>query len=123
MPWPQGVSDQTPLPFSMWRELEALSNGTPNLSGPALQQLITLAEQYAVRAQRREQVVSAELIGEVSAALIASIGPMGQVMVEDALDELPAPVLLAALLRALGQELAERERQAFGQQLRERGLL
>ena len=123
MSWPQGVSDQTPLPFSVWRELEALSRGTPNLNDDQLRQVIALAEQHAARAQRQEQTVSAEVIGQVSAALIASIGPMGQVMVEDALEDLPAPIMLAALLRNLGQELADRERQLFGQQLRERGLL
>ena len=132
MSWPQGVTDQTPLPFSIWRILDALANSALSglQSGPGgvpdeaqVRTAIALAEQYATRAQRGDQIVDDVTLREVVGALVLSIGPMGEVMVEDAMDDLPEPVRLSALLRTLGQELQDAQRQAFGRQLRTRGLL
>ncbi|WP_293911405.1 hypothetical protein [Deinococcus sp.] len=142
MSWPQGVTDQTSLPFSVWRVLDALANaalsgvgetfqaGSPSAAegggAPNDEQVrsaVALAEQYAARAQRQDQAVDQATLRGVTAALVASIGPMGEVMVEDAMEDLPQPVRLAALLKMLGQELQDTQRQAFGRQLRTRGLL
>ncbi|GAA4003075.1 hypothetical protein GCM10022631_12400 [Deinococcus rubellus] len=122
--WPSGVTDQTPLPFALWRVLDALARKPDALvDDPRVQEALTLAEQYAARAQRQEQLVDDRLFVEVSAALMACVGPMGRVMVEDALDELPAPVRLSALLRTIAQELEDAQRQAFARQLRARDIV
>jgi len=124
MSWPNGVTDQTPLPFSLWRVLDALAENPQNLvNDPQVQEALSLAEQYTARAQRQEQLVDDRLFVEVSAALMACVGPMGRVMVEDALDELPAPARLSALLRAIAQELEDTQRQAFARQLRAREIV
>ncbi|AWN23341.1 hypothetical protein DKM44_08965 [Deinococcus irradiatisoli] len=136
--WPSGVSDQTPLPFHLWRVLDALaarsaagigralssgSEAQALLSETKIQEALALAEQYAARVQRQEQLLSDELIAEVVAALTACIGPMGQMLVEDALEELPSPPRLAEFVRWLGGELEDAQRQMFGRQLRARGIL
>lgn len=148
--WPQGVTDQTLLPFRLWRVLDALtvhqqgtaagvgaalrgaeaSPGAMPARSPAalpgeaqLQEALAMAQQYAARAQRQERVVNGALVREVTGALVSCIGPMGQLMVEDALEDLPAPVRLSVLLRTLGGELQAPERQSFGRQLQSRGLL
>jgi hypothetical protein len=128
MSWPQGVTDQTPLPFSIWRILDALANSSlssapSGTSDEQVRSAIALAEQYATRAQRQDQSVDENTVREVMAALVASIGPMGEVMVEDAMEDLPAPIRLSALLRELGQDLQDAQRQVFGRHLRARGLL
>ena len=123
MSWPQGVTDTTALPFAVWRVLEALASGSVTSAEPQVQEALSLAEQFAARAARQEQPVTEQVLIEVSAALIASVGPMGSVIIEDVLDDLPSPALLSALLRALGTELEPAQRQSFGRQLRERGLL
>ena len=99
-------------------------SGTESLvSEPQVQEALALAEQYAARAQRQEQLVDDRLFVEVSAALMACVGPMGRVMVEDALDELPAPARLSALLRTIAQELEDTQRQTFARQLRAREIV
>ena len=150
--WPQGVTDQTLLPFRLWRVIDALaahqqgtaagvgaalrgavgvgsSGALPGMSPaalpsePQLQEALAMAQQYAARAQRQERVVDGALVREVTEALVSCVGPMGQVMVEDALEDLQAPVRLSVLLRTLGGELQAPERQSFGRQLQSRGLL
>ncbi len=121
--WPSGVTDQTPLPFALWRVLDAVSSGQGNPGDARVQEALALAEQYAGRAQRQEQPLSEELIEQVSGALMACLGPMGRMIIEDALDELPEPVRLSALLRAVGAELEDDQRQMFGRQLRTRGIV
>ncbi|TSA87312.1 hypothetical protein FNU79_05365 [Deinococcus detaillensis] len=126
--WPSGVTDQTPLPYSLWRVLDALALGLTSGQGglpsdSKVQEALALAEQYAGRAQRQEQALSGELIDQVSAALMACVGPIGQIIIEDALDELPEPARLSALLRAIGAELEDTQRQMFGSQLRTRGIV
>ncbi len=137
--WPAGVTDQTPLPFNLWRILDALAARSAVGVGQALssrsaaeaqllseakiQEALSAAEQYAARIQRQEQVLSDQLISEVGAALMACIGPMGQMLVEEALEELPSPPRLADFVRWLGAELEDTQRQMFGRQLRARGIL
>lgn len=126
--WPSGLTDQTPLPFALWHILDAAAS-EPNSGLGALpsdakvQEALLLAEQYAGRAQRQEQPLSQALIEQVGGALAACVGPIGQIMIEDALDELPEPVRLSALLRAIGAELEDAQRQMFGRQLRTRGIV
>lgn len=139
--WPSGVTDQTPLPFTLWRILDAVAvRNTSNGIGQALQagaqaairslpsdakiqEALVQAEQYANRAQRQEQVLTEQLISEVTTALVTCIGPMGQILVEDAIDSLPEPLRLSAFLRSLALELEDTQRQVFANQLRERGIV
>lgn len=130
MSWPPGVSDSTPLPYAVWQVLDTLAHHSPEdtarhlgLSAAQIQQAIQMATEMGQRQERQERVLSRELIHEISQALMAVVGPIGSIMVEDAVDELPQQARLGQLLRALNPELQDSQRQAFFRQLQSRSLI
>lgn len=128
--WPTGLKDDSPLPYALWRvvhhvngrrsveEIAQLAGIAPQDVAPALAQVAT----WANRAALRNQHVSKAQAETVSQCLTTILGPMGEFMVDDALDELGNRTTLGALLSNLAAQLTEPQVQAFVRQLRAKGL-
>ena len=128
--WPTGLKDDSPLPYALWRvvhhvngrrsveEIAQLAGVAPQDVAPALAQVAT----WANRAALRNQHVSRAQVDTVSQCLTTILGPMGEFMVDDAMDELGNRTTLGALLSNLAAQLTEPQVQAFVRQLRAKGL-
>ena len=128
--WPTGLKDDSPLPYALWRvvhhvngrrsveEVAQLAGIAPQDVAPALAQVAT----WANRAALRNQHVSRAQVDTVSQCLTTILGPMGEFMVDDAMDELGNRTTLGALLSNLAAQLTEPQVQAFVRQLRAKGL-
>lgn len=130
--WPTGLKDDSPLPFAMWRvmhhvngrrsveEIAQLSGMSVQDVAPALAQVAT----WANRAAMRNQYVTKTQLGTITQCLTTVVGPMGEFMVEDAMDELGLGnrTTLGALLSKLAGQLTEAQVQGFVRQLRAKGL-
>ncbi|WP_245576178.1 hypothetical protein [Deinococcus murrayi] len=129
--WPAGLRDDLPLPFALWRvlhhvdgvrtaaEVAALARMSPADVGTALAQ----AEAWVRRAAQRSQPVTDEVLEAVTACVIAAVGPMGEFVVDDVLDELGEErPTLSTLLSALAGQLGEAQVPVFVRHLRARDL-
>lgn len=128
--WPQHLKDETPLPYSVWHivnridgkqtvgEIMALTGASLDEVTKALEQV----ENWVSRAVKREQVVTEPIIDSVSQCLMSVVGPMGEFMVEDSLDEVGSEATLSQLLASLANQLEEQHLHAFVRQLRSKGL-
>lgn len=130
MSWPEGVQDSTALPFAVWQVLDTLSAHSPEetarllgLTPQQVEQAVQYAGRAAQRQQRQQQPLNQDLTREVSQALMSCVGPIGSIMVEDALEELPRGARLGQLLRALAGDLAPEQQQNFLRQLESRNLV
>ena len=74
------------------------------------------------RQVQREQPVSDALLELLTQTLISVVGPMGRLMMDDTLDDLPEHPTLSDLLGTLNQELSPPQSQALLRQLRTRGI-
>ncbi|GGJ82967.1 hypothetical protein [Deinococcus aquiradiocola] len=128
--WPPGLTDQTPLPFMYWRvmhvvdgrrSIEKLST-TLGLKEPQLRQALTEVRNWLGRAAVREQPLTGELEKALRQALVSVVGPMGELMIDDALDDLPEQTTLSALVSSLNTQLSEPHSQALARILRSRGI-
>lgn len=128
--WPPGLTDGTALPFALWRvlhhvdgvqgasEVARLARVGPQDVAAALAQ----AAGWASRAAQRTQPVTDASAQAVTQCVIAVVGPMGEFMVDDVLDELDEGATLSALLSGVAAQLSAPQVQAFVGQLRARGL-
>lgn len=128
--WPTGLRDDTPLPYSTWRVLDLVDGRRTlaqlsrelELSQEEVEQALEQAQSWTSRALRREQVVTEALLDHVTQALVSVIGPIGEFMVDDALDAVGEQPTLSALLGTIAPELDEAHLHQFVRQLRTRGL-
>lgn len=149
--WPEGLREDTPLPFRLWRVLnlvdgqrsldelgrslqlthadivEALDTAARRLScepaAPAVRaQPVAPPTPLAPAASSSSPPLNDAMIDAVSACLVATVGPMGDVLVEEALDDLPEHATLEQLLRALGSDMKEPALGQFAARLRLKGL-
>ncbi|WP_425146803.1 hypothetical protein [Deinococcus sp.] len=129
--WPAGLGEDMPLPFMYWRVLH-LADGRRSLAQIALtlqatetqlRQVVADAGRWLERLTVREQPMSGAVLDTVTQLLISVVGPMGRLMIDDALDELPEQPTLSALLSTLGQQLGTQHAQALLRQLRTQGLV
>ncbi|ADV67093.1 hypothetical protein [Deinococcus maricopensis] len=131
---PDGVTDDTALPFAMWRVIDQM-NGKRSMdtiarsvamSVPQVRDLIARAIQLATAANATANNANArltdELIEEVSACLVATVGPMGELLVDEALDNVGDNGTLSEFLNELAGSLQPPARAAFAQRLRSKGL-
>lgn len=127
---PSALKDDIPLPFAVWRVLN-LVNGqrtleeiasTLNLSVDQVNQALDQAQSWIGRAVQREQVVAENTIDTVSQCLVSVVGPVGEFIVDDALEEVGKNPTLAQVLSAIAPQLSEQHLQAFVRQLRSKGL-
>ncbi|GAA5514417.1 hypothetical protein Dcar01_03172 [Deinococcus carri] len=128
--WPPGLTGETPLPFAVWRvlhhvdgvrdaaEVARLARVTPQI----VQATVAQAAAWASRAAQRTQPVTEASAQAVTQCVIAVVGPMGEFMVDDVLDELGEQIPLSTLLSRVAAQLSEAQVQAFVRHLRARGL-
>ncbi len=134
---PAGLTDTSKLPFGLWSVVE-LADGRRDvdtiarnvgISVPMVEEVLQRAEAYlnapaagAGRATPATQSLTDAVLDEVTRCLIASVGPMGDVMVDEALDEVGDDANLAELINALLQDMKEAAQAQFIQRLRQKGL-
>ncbi len=128
--WPKGLTDETPLPFIVWqvmdvvdgqRSLQAISQ-TLQISMPEIQKVLQEVEQWVSRASQRGQRLTSELNKIIKSSLMAVVGPVADIMVDDALEDLGATATLSTLLDNLATQLSAERVQQFARQLHDRGL-
>lgn len=126
--WPESLTDTTPLPFAVWRVMHQV-DGQRNAATVAQLARVTpqdvaaacqAAAAWANRAAQRTQPVTEASLQAVTQCVIAVVGPMGEFLVDDVLDELGEDAPLSALLSRLAAQLSEAQVQAFVRQLRAR---
>ncbi|WP_291423017.1 hypothetical protein [Deinococcus sp.] len=128
--WPTALKDETPLPFSAWRIMHLVDGQRTaqqiveqlGLSLDDLQVALEEAENWTNRAVQREKVMTDAMIATVSQCLISVVGPMGEFMVDDALDEIGEHPTLSQVLGNIATQLHETHLHAFVRQLRSKGL-
>lgn len=128
--WPAGLTDDTPLPFALWRVLHHVdgrrgAGEVARLAGVSPQDvplLVSQAATWASRAAQRSQPVTEAAAQAVTRCVIAVVGPMGEFLVDDVLDELGDGETLGTLLSRVAAQLSEAQVQAFVRHLRAGGL-
>ncbi|SMB91489.1 hypothetical protein [Deinococcus hopiensis] len=128
--WPTGLKDDSPLPYALWRVMHHVNGRRTveeiaQMAGIGVQDVAPVLSQVATWANRaalRSQHVSKAQAETVSQCLTTVLGPMGEFMVDDALDDLGNRTTLGALLSNLAAQLTEPQVQAFVRQLRAKGL-
>ena len=127
---PAALKDETLLPFGVWQVLD-LVDGTRSVQAIATQlrvspeqvsRALEQAHTWIDRSVQREQVVTENTITTVSQCLVSVVGPMGEFIVDDALDELGQNATLAQVLSNIAAQLDEQHLHAFVRQLRAKGL-
>ena len=133
--WPPGLSDDTALPFACWRVLHvtdgrrSIEKLAATLGGSEAQvrQVLTEVRSWLDRAAVREQPLTPGIQKALRQALISVVGPMGELMIDDALDDLPEHPTLSALLGRLNAQLGTTQlgvshAQALARLLRTKGI-
>lgn len=132
--WPAQLNDRTPLPYRLWRVMDVLA-GVASLRAAAaalalneaqVQEALVQVQTLLARQQEQSAPLSDDHLAVITQALVAALGPIGQLNLDDALDALEergAVPTAALLIREAALALDEPHRQLFFQRLRQRGLL
>lgn len=128
--WPAGLRDELPLPFVLWRVLHQIDGirtaaevaALARVNAPDVGAAVAQADAWVRRAAQRTQPVTDEVLDAVTACVIAAVGPMGEFVVDDVLDDLGGSPTLSALLSALARQLGEAQVPVFVRHLRARDL-
>ena len=133
---PAGLTDDSTLPYGLWgvvnlvdgrRDSDTIARNL-GISVPMVEDVLARASAYlnapapAPRGAPASQTLTDALLDEVTRCLVASVGPMGDVMVEEALDEVGDDASLAELVNALLPDMKEAAQAQFIQRLRQKGL-
>lgn len=128
--WPEGLKDETPLPFTAWRVLNWV-DGKRSIReiaaqvGLSTEQVATEMESaldWAARMHQQSKVITEEVIDTVTQTLMSVVGPMGEFIVDDVLDEVGNSATLSQLLAGIAPELDEQHLQTFARLLHSKGL-
>lgn len=128
--WPAPLTDETPLPYAAWRVMN-LVNGQRSIPEIArsldvsfddVRQALEQAQTWTNRAVHREQTVTENTIETVTQCLMSVVGPMGEFIVDDALDDIGERSTLSSLLANIASQINEPQLHAFVRQLRTKGL-
>lgn len=128
--WPAALRDETPLPYVVWRVMDQVDGRRSvadigrelGLSAQAVAQALAQANEWTQRAAQRTQALTPALQSSVEQCLLSVVGPIGEVVVEDALHEAGDSPSLEGLLSAIAEQLSEAQLHAFVRQLRARNL-
>ncbi|WP_424951395.1 hypothetical protein [Deinococcus sp.] len=128
--WPPGLTDHTPLPFGFWRMMHVTDGRrspeklaqTLGISEIQVRQILAEVRRWLDRAAVREQPLTQTLQDALRQALISVVGPMGELMIDDALDDLAERTTLSALLSSLNAQLSDSNSQTLARLLRNRGI-
>lgn len=127
---PVALKDETPLPYAVWRVLNLVDGvrsihtiaSTLNIPDEQVSQALEQAHTWIGRAVQRDQVVNDSTISTVSQCLVSVVGPMGEFIVDDALEDAGENPTLAQVLSGIASQLNEQHLHAFVRQLRTKGL-
>lgn len=128
--WPPGLTDYTALPYGCWRIMH-VTDGRRSVervaqavgsAEPQVRQMLTDVRLLMERIAVREQPLTAEIQETLRQALNSVVGPMGELMIDDALDDLPEDAAFSALLSSVNAQLSETHRRTLSRILRTRGL-
>lgn len=95
------------------------------LSGLPTEELTSVMEQAAQladRARQRAQPITPAQLAVLRQCLLAVVGPIGLVILEDALEDLGEVVALGTVMSHVAQDIPQKQMQAFVHQLRQNGL-
>lgn len=128
--WPPALKDDTPLPFSAWRVLNLVDGNRTvaeiarelQLSHDQVAEALAQAQAWTHRAVQREQEVTDAMILTVSQCLMSVVGPVGEFIVDDALEDAGSHATLSKVLAQIAPQLSETHLHAFVRQLRAKGL-
>jgi hypothetical protein len=128
--WPPGLTDSTPLPFAYWRVMH-LTDGQRSIdrlvqtlgsTDAYVRQVLSEVRRSLERAAAREQPVTQAAQDALRQSLISVMGPMGDLVIDDALDDLPENTSLAALLAHVNAQLSASQSQTLASLLRTKGI-
>lgn len=128
--WPSSLKDDTPLPFAAWRVLHWV-DGRRSIReiaqqlGQSIEEVaaeMEVALDWAARMQQQSQVVTEDVIDTVTQTLMSVVGPMGEFIVDDVLDDIGEKATLSQLLAGIAPELDEQHLQTFARLLHAKGL-
>lgn len=128
--WPAALRDETPLPYSAWRVLNLVDGDRSvqdiarelNLGPEQVQDALTQAQAWTQRAVQRDQAITEATIASVTQCLMSVVGPVGEFIVDDVLEEAGDRATLSQVLGRIAPQLSEPHLHAFVRQLRARGL-
>lgn len=129
--WPEGLSDQTPLPYGVWKIMTHVNGERDSVQVARMAVVSDIdvltavqhSRQWVERATAQQRPVSASLEAELTKILVSVVGPMATLMMDDAMEDLGEAATLSALLSALASELDATQMDAFVRQVRARGFL
>ncbi len=128
--WPDGLTPQTPLPYSMWRVMDAV-DGKRDVAAVAAQTGLPEAEVVSVQAQvtrlvqrvtARTQPLTDELEKRVTQCLVSVVGPMASVMIDEVFEDLGDTLTLDDVLGHLRTQLSPAQTEQFTRQLQVQGV-
>ncbi|MFC5849928.1 AsnC family protein [Deinococcus petrolearius] len=128
--WPAALRDETPLPYAVWRVMDHVDGRRSvadigralGLSAHTVAQALAQANEWTQRASQRSQALTPALRESVEQCLLSVVGPIGEVVVDDALQDVGESPSLEGLLSAIAEQLSEAQLHAFVRQLRARNL-
>lgn len=129
--WPQGLTDDIPLPYSVWKVLDLVDGHLSaaevgRLAGVSEEDVYQALSEAASRAQshhRLTQRVGADLQRDITRVLSTLMGPIAGIIVEEVMEELgPAPYA-GSVFQRISQELEPQQRAAFAHLAREQGMI
>ncbi|MDO4263136.1 MAG: hypothetical protein Q4C67_02955 [Deinococcus sp.] len=128
--WPESLSDDTPLPYRTWKVLDLIdaqrsAAEVARLAGVGEDEVMQALAEAAARAQSHQRLmrpVGPELQQEVTRLLGTLIGPIADVIVEEAMEDLGAGPHAGSLFQRISQELEPQQRSTFAHLAREQGL-
>lgn len=129
--WPEGLTDQTPLPYGLWKIMNHVDGvrdsvqvaRMADVSDADVLAAVQQSQQWIERATAQQRPVSAALEAELTKILVSVVGPMATLMMDDAMEDLGEGATLTAVLSALANELDPSQMDAFVRQVRAKGFL
>ncbi len=128
--WPPGLTDSTPLPFAWWRIMHLVDGrrSTEQLAAVSrvaegqVRQILSEVWAYVGRVTIGEQPLDEARRRALSQCLVAVLGPMGDMLIDDVLDDLPESAPFSAVLASLRRMLSAEHLQALNKGLRSKGM-
>lgn len=128
--WPEGLHDDTPLPYHTWKVLDVVDGHlsaaeVARLAGVSEGEVMAALDEAASRAASHARLlrpVDEELQLLITRQLGQLIGPIADVLVDEAMEDLGPQPKAGLLFQRLSQELEPQQRGAFAQRMREQGL-
>ena len=128
--WPEGLSDDTPLPYRTWKVLDLIDGHlsaaeVARLAGVSEDEVFGALSEAASRAQSHQRLmrpVDPALQQDITRLLGTLMGPIAGVIVEEVMEELGPQPYAGTVFQRISQELEPQQRSTFAHLAREQGL-